>query len=497
MKRFSRGFCLVQWVKVVRTKESLLSQYVAKTGERELFSKMTSVPPGLSGNAYVDGDIYYDEAELQKIDAWLAKNIAKISGVFSRMRRQGKRFVSAAGKAAAGRLAGESDAGLGIRFDSYIQEYLKMFAMICFPISAERVLRRKIEEEVAKRVDPARDVKGFQEALGALAFCPRETGVAREKKELLEIALEIERRKAGSLPFHRLRNRFPGLYRRVSAHARKYAWTGLRFLLGGPRSAEWFFERAKELAAKTPGAELAKMSAARKADRKRFAATLARLGGGELARAARLLGEDVFIRDHRLECINRADFAALPLLGEISVRMGASLEETVHLTPPEVLAFLEKGVLPDLEKARERMVAYASLSEGGRSMVASGKDLVVFLRKWSADVPAAGETVRGLVACGGKARGKACLIHSAKDLSKMREGMILVTEMTTPDFVPAMEKAAAMVADLGGATSHTAIISRELRIPCIVGTHNATKSFKDGDLVEVDADNGVARKIRA
>ena len=67
--------------------------------------------------------------------------------------------------------------------------------------------------------------------------------------------------------------------------------------------------------------------------------------------------------------------------------------------------------------------------------------------------------------------------------------------MTTPDYVMAMEKSAAIITNDGGLTCHAAIISREMGIPCIVGTNMATKALKDGDLVEVDANKGVVRKL--
>ena len=67
--------------------------------------------------------------------------------------------------------------------------------------------------------------------------------------------------------------------------------------------------------------------------------------------------------------------------------------------------------------------------------------------------------------------------------------------MTSVDFVPLMTRASAFITDEGGITSHAAIVSRELDKPCLIGTQNATKIFKDGDLVEVDAERGVVRKI--
>ena len=87
------------------------------------------------------------------------------------------------------------------------------------------------------------------------------------------------------------------------------------------------------------------------------------------------------------------------------------------------------------------------------------------------------------------------IIIRAKDMWKMQKGDVLVSIATDPDVVPAMKKASAIVTEQGGITSHAAIVSRELGIPCIIGTKIATKIFKDGDMVEVDANKGVVRKI--
>jgi phosphoenolpyruvate synthase/pyruvate phosphate dikinase len=106
----------------------------------------------------------------------------------------------------------------------------------------------------------------------------------------------------------------------------------------------------------------------------------------------------------------------------------------------------------------------------------------------------AGE-IRGTVAYKGIVRGLARIVDGKADLSNVQEGDILVTQMTNPTYVPVMKRSGAIVTDEGGALCHAAIASRELRIPCIIGTKVATQVLKDGDLVEVDADNGVVRII--
>ena len=74
--------------------------------------------------------------------------------------------------------------------------------------------------------------------------------------------------------------------------------------------------------------------------------------------------------------------------------------------------------------------------------------------------------------------------------AELAEGEVLVTHMTAPDWVPLMRRAAAIVTDSGGMTCHAAIVSRELGIPCVVGTADATKVLRDGELVTVDAGAG-------
>ena len=78
----------------------------------------------------------------------------------------------------------------------------------------------------------------------------------------------------------------------------------------------------------------------------------------------------------------------------------------------------------------------------------------------------------------------------------MELGDVLLAVMTRPVYVPAMRKASAIVTNEGGVTCHAAIVSRELGIPCVIGTKIATKVFKDGDLIEVDADKGLAKKVK-
>ncbi len=104
--------------------------------------------------------------------------------------------------------------------------------------------------------------------------------------------------------------------------------------------------------------------------------------------------------------------------------------------------------------------------------------------------------IKGQIAMKGIVKGRVIIILKKEKIKDILPGEILVTAMTTPDYLPAMQKAVAFVTDEGGITCHAAIVARELKKPCVIGTKIATKVFKDGDLVEVDANKGVVRKIK-
>jgi phosphohistidine swiveling domain-containing protein len=104
--------------------------------------------------------------------------------------------------------------------------------------------------------------------------------------------------------------------------------------------------------------------------------------------------------------------------------------------------------------------------------------------------------LKGSVAFIGRVSGFARIVKRKDQLDKVKEGDILISPMTLPEFLPAMKRAGAFVTDEGGITAHAAIIARELKKPCIIGTKFATQVFNDGDFLEVDAKKGVVKLIK-
>lgn len=104
--------------------------------------------------------------------------------------------------------------------------------------------------------------------------------------------------------------------------------------------------------------------------------------------------------------------------------------------------------------------------------------------------------VKGMAGSPGKTTGRVQIVDPENISDSFPVGTVLVCKVTTPNYVPLMQKAAAIVTDQGGILSHAAIVARELHKPCIVGTGNATKMLKNGQIVSVDADSGSVKIIR-
>ncbi len=181
---------------------------------------------------------------------------------------------------------------------------------------------------------------------------------------------------------------------------------------------------------------------------------------------------------------------------EFAVRLGCSVEEIQSLPIEKIKKFLK---VKQINKSDAKSIYDFHVlipSDEGYVELLTDNDAREFYSCVETDNTESVEEVNkicGNVAYSGKTTGTVRIINEKKDLEKMRSGDVLVSVATTPSIVPAMKKASAIITDEGGLTCHAAIVSRELEIPCIVGTKNATSILKDGDLVEVDADNGIIK----
>ncbi|MBI5224520.1 hypothetical protein HY989_01485 [Candidatus Micrarchaeota archaeon] len=184
-----------------------------------------------------------------------------------------------------------------------------------------------------------------------------------------------------------------------------------------------------------------------------------------------------------------------PLINEIARRLGLSPKQVRHSTPLEISDALVNGKI-DVNLINQRIALCVIIWDKNKIRITVGKEakgLVARVYEDKAD-PNQKELI-GMPAYPGLVSGIVKIVNKSSDMEKVQKGDILVSSATNPNLVPAMKKAGAIVTDEGGVTCHAAIVSRELKIPCVIGTKVATKLLRDGDKVEVDAINGIVRKL--
>ncbi len=162
------------------------------------------------------------------------------------------------------------------------------------------------------------------------------------------------------------------------------------------------------------------------------------------------------------------------------------------LTNKQIVDLAKIGMKIEDHYGRPQDIEYGV--EKGRIMIVQSRPVTTLVQKIQNVVVDEGKgskvLLEGLAASPGVFSGQVQIIKNPKEISKVKEGDILVAEMTNPDYVPAMKRAGAIVTDLGGRTSHAAIVSRELGVPAVVGTLHSTKMLSNGEVITVDGASG-------
>jgi phosphohistidine swiveling domain-containing protein len=216
----------------------------------------------------------------------------------------------------------------------------------------------------------------------------------------------------------------------------------------------------------------------------------------EIINIAGKLAYCVWWQDFRKKFIFIANHIITKFIEETEKRKKIPFKELCYYCLHEIVELLEKNKRIDTKKRFDGFVTY--YHEKGKVDYITGKKATELARSYiEVKIDASIKEFKGIVVSKGKiVRGKARILLTPRNLSKMKQGNVLVAPMTSPDYVVAMRKASAIITDEGGMTSHAAIVSRELRVPCIVGTKIATKVLKDGILVEVDTSKGIVKKVK-
>jgi phosphohistidine swiveling domain-containing protein len=198
--------------------------------------------------------------------------------------------------------------------------------------------------------------------------------------------------------------------------------------------------------------------------------------------------------------VSLCGFGLIPIYTEMAKRLFISIRQLRHLLYEEVIACMRGQVDPlELLAAKGKITGWVFNKDMSKKKVltpAEADRFFTYLNK-HADSLQGHDEAKGICASPGQAIGKAKILHRPSDGNKVKEGDILVAHVTTVDYLPAMKKAAAFVTEVGGLTCHAAVVAREFGVPCVVSLKNATKNFKDGQLIMVEADKGIVKKHKS
>jgi phosphohistidine swiveling domain-containing protein len=437
----------------------------------------TSSPVGI-----FDGNILWEEDAWMRVDRRIRSRLNTNPRWFLRAMASCRKLLArriVEWSAAAKRE--HSVAALPARFEHYVNSLLGFGAFVSWPAILQGPLEEVLHNELAKRFGDA------AEAIYHTVTDPIDPGPSvYERISLLRIATGKGDAKKRERSIIRHSERF-GWMKNVGYFAEWYPLDHYRHELERVRKddpADALREGIAEVAAK----------------RRRFSAVLRRIGSDiRLSTYVRIANEAVSFRSFRSELYYASYGPMRPLLSAVANRLELEPQDLVYLMPDEILrAFRTKG-LGALEKIGPRRHSYVFASKPGfRYVIRAGADAATLtatvlgrLRSDDGDL-----VVRGQPAFKGKVRGRVVIIRSLDDLARVKRGDILVSHATNVNYLPGLRKAAGLVTEEGGILCHAAVVSRELRIPAVIGTGNATRALSDGQLVDVDADAGSVIPVR-
>ncbi len=360
-------------------------------------------------------------------------------------------------------------------YEKYMEAYKNTGIMAGFLRHADRAIRGKIAQ-MPNSTEP-------DERLAIISYPSKRTYSRQEEIAILELALKI---KNAQISEEQLKIEIEKLWR-------DFRSSSLGYIDEPAKPLEYFQKKVVEEAKENPGEKLHLIVSEEKhfSDAKEDLKKTISIEDQKIIDAA---GSIVYLKDHYKFLVNRLQYLGEPLFDELARRINVSSSLIKDMREEEVRkAIFENSI--DFASIEERIKKHVICSHGNDvGTILTGKEADDFEKSFL-NVDIEQKEFKGRIACKGKGVGRARIVLSPKDFHKMEQGDILVVMNTSPDFVPIMKRAAAIVAEEGGITGHVSVVSREFGIPAVVGISHITRVLRDGDMVEVDAEKGIVRKI--
>ena len=483
-----------KWIKLLNRPCFLAFQVEVATCNRDILPKIIGCQTkNFWANSITHG-VYYVEHDLKIMADTIAKRIQKDPDFtkhnIDNCYKLGKILLS---KINVLNPAQVSQKKLLEKLISFRKAYLNFFQYVVYPHSIERFFLTKIREELTKNLKVVNQENRLDKSLKILT-----TPIIFDSDQQLVLlnTANLVRNNGWTKKTNELTKKIH----------EKYTWMTLWDISAKPLSLQYFHDAIDAIASSHNTIniikEIKQIKKQQNIQKSVLNKELRKINATRLLRDyVNILQTYMFLRTYRKNIISKAHYLLLPLIYEIGNRMKIG-KDIIFISYEEMIDFLKNNKSFPESILNKRKKAWAvTCINGNIQIIAGKKEIQKAIDKYEIDEKLIQIkitkvfSVIGNPACQGKISGHVKIVKNVDELYKIKQGDVIITSMTTPDYMPIFRKLGGIVTDDGGITCHAAIISREFNIPCIVGTGNATQVFKDNDLVEVDAYKGKVKLL--
>jgi len=495
------------WFPVIqrRGESVLMTSYLMTAYQDQYYQEIWLLPRGIHDTKYLDGFVIVEADDVGQFSQTLAECLSPeyLNFILSRCYHETDRLLSTAHEIRS-KVPYDSmtNNDLLLLFAIYSNDVIRLMPFLFGLVTMEGVLQKAIEE-MLKNHFQQHDIKADVRSNLYSLVSPKEMNLpSLAIIELFKLAVQVhtnpslrkvfDLKPTKGLPM--LMETFPEFMKKFNAYIDQYDFMNMEYYEGSPLTSEELFERIKDvineakdrLAHIKQGQEKAKSEFEQVC--KKFELT------PELLTYINAAKEIHYLRQHRADSLYKAGRDVIGFMGAIAKRFGLDYNALVAMTWQEISESLLKGQLTvDREIISARQTGYGILLVDKELSFITGGELAKEIAALPKEKEEVVKEIQGDIAFKGKYRGRVVIVSTSEEIDKVQRGDVLVSPETDPYYVPAMVKAGAIITNEGGILSHASIVSRELGIPCIIGTRIATSVLKDGDIVEVDAsdDKGI------
>ena len=432
---------------------------------------------------YIDQELALGEKEWVELGVRVLRRLKKDPGILLRLLNDSyilnRKIEKLCRKISQMNLRSVSDDFLLSFYEKYVNLIYRAGAYVCLPLSIESILEKNLRE-IAKKYFP----NDNQERIFQLLATPIKAGTA-EKEELSFLKIAA----------------FPQAQRKIliEKHLHEYGWIKNNSFVGLFLTKEDIQNRLKAISRKEAKERIGEYAKKQAGIRRLIRSYIKKVGqkDKEAKSLIETLQESIYHRSWRTERYYRNAEIIKNFFEEISRRYKIPGNLIYYFSCDEMRDCLQKKSAKEfILITKERKNGYACIAYKGLVKIYEGGDLRYLKSKIRLREIEAGSEIKGQAAFLGKVQGIAVVVKNKSELSKVSKGAILVSPSTTVDYVPVLKHVRAIVTEEGGVLSHASVISRELHIPCVIGTKVATEVIKDGDYIEVDAYKGVVKILK-